>query len=210
VEFDSPDSLEEQIALVLDVIEIILSRKLNHHDFMMFMFLPRQFADEFSVPLKSLFGKYFGDDGFNYDFFTWDKGYAPPVGGDTSISPDSEMILYFNTGRPLPVVDADKNEINIHSSFLRYRQGKRGGADDCWKPVPLIEHLIHLATDITCRSEAASNQLILDPFCGSGATGIAAVNCSRDFLLIDSCKAQWEIARAKVLEAMQEKESSAA
>lgn len=45
------------------------------------------------------------------------------------------------------------------------------------KPVPLIRRLINTAT--------AKGELVLDPFCGSGTTCIAAKQLSRDFIGID-------------------------
>jgi site-specific DNA-methyltransferase (adenine-specific) len=48
------------------------------------------------------------------------------------------------------------------------------------KPVELMELLIQLVT--------AKGDLILDPFAGSGSTGIAAYNLQRDFILIEQDK----------------------
>ena len=45
------------------------------------------------------------------------------------------------------------------------------------KPVPLMEQLIHDFTDY--------GDTILDPFCGSGSTGVAAVRCGRNFIGIE-------------------------
>ena len=42
------------------------------------------------------------------------------------------------------------------------------------KPIKLMEYLIELTTN--------KNDLILDPFMGSGTTGIASVNLDRNFL----------------------------
>jgi len=45
------------------------------------------------------------------------------------------------------------------------------------KPVPLLEHLIKLFT--------VEDAIILDPFMGSGTTGVAATNTSRNFIGIE-------------------------
>jgi len=45
------------------------------------------------------------------------------------------------------------------------------------KPVALIERVI--------RASSLPGDVVLDPFCGSGATAIAAMNCGRGFMLVD-------------------------
>ena len=42
------------------------------------------------------------------------------------------------------------------------------------------------------------NQIVLDPFMGSGTTGIAALNLNRKFIGIEIDKERFEIARANI------------
>jgi len=61
------------------------------------------------------------------------------------------------------------------------------------KPIKLMEYLINMVT----RKGAT----VLDPFMGSGSTGIACANIGRDFIGIDMNEHYCEIARARIKDA---------
>jgi site-specific DNA-methyltransferase (adenine-specific) len=61
------------------------------------------------------------------------------------------------------------------------------------KPVILIEHLIKLFT--------LPNQVVLDPFLGSGSHGVAAINSGRQFIGIEIEKGYARIAERRMMEA---------
>jgi len=58
------------------------------------------------------------------------------------------------------------------------------------KPVPLLERAILSSSD--------EGDLVVDPFAGSGSTGVAAVNTKRDFLLGDLDPAMVNMARSRL------------
>jgi site-specific DNA-methyltransferase (adenine-specific) len=58
------------------------------------------------------------------------------------------------------------------------------------KPPAISEVLVTQSTD--------SSQLVIDPFCGSGSVGVAAVRHGRDFAGNDLCAEAVEIARARL------------
>lgn len=58
------------------------------------------------------------------------------------------------------------------------------------KPVALMQWLIRLVT--------VPGQVVLDPFGGSGTTGVAAVREGRDFILIERDEAYWAICDARI------------
>ena len=62
------------------------------------------------------------------------------------------------------------------------------------KPVELIEQIILKSTD--------ENDTILDPFMGSGTTGIACVNNNRNFIGIERDKQYFDIAQNRIKEAI--------
>jgi site-specific DNA-methyltransferase (adenine-specific) len=70
---------------------------------------------------------------------------------------------------------------------------KEGGLHPTQKPVRLMQALIELTTQ--------EGQIVLDPFCGSGTTLVAAKNLSRRFLGFEAEKAYVEIARKRLSEA---------
>jgi site-specific DNA-methyltransferase (adenine-specific) len=61
------------------------------------------------------------------------------------------------------------------------------------KPVALMEYLIKIYSPF--------NSIVLDPFCGSGTTGVAAKKQSRNFVGIDLSEHYTEIARRRMTDA---------
>ena len=102
-------------------------------------------------------------------------------------APKHEFILYMHKGRSLfrngrapDVVMADKvsGAKMVHSTE---------------KPVPLLE------TFITNNSD--KSQLVLDPFMGSGSTGVACANIGRSFIGIELDADYFDIAEKRIQEA---------
>jgi len=66
------------------------------------------------------------------------------------------------------------------------------------KPIELVSRCILAASD-----EGAT---VLDPFCGSGTTGVAAVQSNRKFIGVDLELEYLELARKRIDRAIKEKE----
>ena len=45
---------------------------------------------------------------------------------------------------------------------------------------------------------AAEETMVLDPFCGSGTTGVACVNTNRNFIGIERDEEYYEIAKTRI------------
>ena len=60
------------------------------------------------------------------------------------------------------------------------------------KPIKLLSHLIRLFTQ--------ENHLVLDPFCGSGATALAALQNKRRFIGFEIEEAYFKFAKKRVME----------
>ena len=60
------------------------------------------------------------------------------------------------------------------------------------KPIDILERLI--------RNSSKKNQVILDPFMGSGSTGVACKNLNRDFIGIELDEKYFEIAKERINE----------
>ncbi len=75
----------------------------------------------------------------------------------------------------IPKVRQNKNSYNYHPTI---------------KPVELMEHLVKLIT--------FENQKVLDPFMGSGSTGIACKNLDRNFIGYERDKNYFEIAKKRL------------
>ena len=69
----------------------------------------------------------------------------------------------------------------------------------CQKPVQLLERLIN----VSCREGG----VVLDPFMGSGSTGVACVNTGRDLIGIELGREYYDIAVERIAKARESKEA---
>ena len=70
------------------------------------------------------------------------------------------------------------------------RSAERGKRLPMQKPVDIVVPMLDASTDV--------GQLILDPFCGSGTTGVAAIRLSRRFIGIEIDPGYADIARKRI------------
>jgi site-specific DNA-methyltransferase (adenine-specific) len=92
----------------------------------------------------------------------------------------------------------------MNNSTLRYEQGreptpraeqsKNHNHHPTVKPVKLMEYLVRLVTP--------KNGICLDPFIGSGTTGVACANTGRKFIGIELEQKYVEIANKRLQEAL--------
>jgi DNA modification methylase len=123
-------------------------------------------------------------------FLVWDKGPAVGGGGDraTCWKFTWELIQVGGFGRLSGPRDP---------SVLRYYVGQTGSADHPnQKPVALLEYLIEKLTK--------PGDTILDPFMGSGSTGVACVQTGRNFIGIEIDKGYFAIAKKRIRAAQKE------
>lgn len=96
----------------------------------------------------------------------------------------------------------------VHGDFKIQNRSARDIYDCSWsttkpnghpaeKPVKLLKHLILLTT--------RSAQVILDPFMGSGSTGVAAVSHGRAFIGIEQDERWFDVACRRIEQAYQER-----
>jgi len=79
---------------------------------------------------------------------------------------------------------------DVWTDIHRIRHNKRRDEHPCQLPIPLLERLILMSTD--------EGDLILDPFVGTGTTGVAAKKLGRRFVGIDIDEKYIEISRKKI------------
>lgn len=85
----------------------------------------------------------------------------------------------FANGRPKSVIEAKRPS------------PKQDHGHPTCKPVPLMENLITSTSD-------GSGGVILDPFMGSGSTGVAAKNLNRNFIGIELDETYYNIAKERI------------
>ena len=75
--------------------------------------------------------------------------------------------------------------------------GERGyGKHPTQKPLKLMEHFVTILSNEGDR--------VLDPFMGSGSTGVAAVKNNRDFIGVELDKTYYEISKKRIEEILNE------
>ncbi len=113
-----------------------------------------------------------------------------------NLKPTFEPILWFTKPYKIGTTIADNvltHGIGAYNekAFVRYASGPENtircgfspdesGRHPTQKPVVLMQVLIELTT--------REGQLVLDPFCGSGSTLVAAKNIGRHYLGFDNCE----------------------
>lgn len=114
----------------------------------------------------------------------WDKNRGGAMG--SFWRNNHEWIPVFSKGNPTPLP---------HGGFFNtYREAKpQGGAHPTEKPVGLLAYMVE-----------AVDGLILDPFMGSGTTGVACVQTGRNFIGIEIDPGYAEIARARIAKAQEQ------
>jgi len=97
---------------------------------------------------------------------------------------------------------ASTKEVNWNKkypkSIIRFFNGhQKGKVHPNQKPLDLLEYMI--------QTYSKENDLILDPFMGSGSTGVACVNTNRNFIGIELNEKYFEIAKNRIEEAEKNK-----
>jgi DNA modification methylase len=111
----------------------------------------------------------------------WDKKI---LGMGTSIRYQHENVAVFKLGDPV--------ELNPLASVLTYQRITGGRPHE--KPVQIMENL--------CL--AVPGQLILDPFMGSGSTGVAAVGLNKKFIGIEIDQKYFDLSCKRISNALKQ------
>lgn len=94
-----------------------------------------------------------------------------------------EMILFFEKGK------RKLNDLGI-PDVLSFKKVKGSEFYPTEKPVELLEVFVYNAS--------SEGQLVIDPFCGSGSTGEAALNLGRRFMGADITERAVQVATARL------------
>ncbi len=113
----------------------------------------------------------------------WDKGSGGMGDLVSSYAPSYEMILVASRGKNV-LNDGRKRDV---MQFNRHRQNLIHPAQ---KPIALLENLIK-----DCTKEG---DVVLDPFMGSGSTGIACKNTNRKFIGIELSEDYYNLSKSRI------------
>jgi DNA modification methylase len=124
------------------------------------------------------------------NLIVWDKGGAVGGGGDiaTCLKRSWELIQVARNG---PLIGGRQE------SVVRFPSLPSDTADHiAAKPVPLMEWLL--------RAFTPAGQTILDPFMGSGTTGVACMNLGRKFIGVELERKYFDIACERIDQAQRQ------
>jgi len=118
------------------------------------------------------------------NLLVWDKGQFG-IGGNWR--PCHELILICAKGRFV----THSNNLRSILEFKKVHHSKAVHPTE--KPIPLLSHLI--------AEPDYDPKVILDPFMGSGTTGVACVNTNRNFIGIEMDENYFNIAKQRIADA---------
>lgn len=99
-----------------------------------------------------------------------------------------EFIVHFSHGRARQVFRRDMPNVLRHSRFL-------DNEHDTQKPIGLMEDLITVVSDI--------GEFVVDPFMGSGTTGVACVKLGRRFIGCEIDEGYFKVAVKRIAAAIE-------
>lgn len=130
---------------------------------------------------KSKFEKYFKLK----NILVWVKNNHGSGDLKAQYAPKYEFILYGNKGR--------RNFENGRNEDVLFFNKTNNKYHPTEKPVELLEFLI--------KNSSKENELVFDPFAGSGSTGVACINTNRKFLGVEINNVYFDIAKQRIYEA---------
>lgn len=179
-----------------------------------------EYWEPFKVDMRSAGWKLFG-------WFVWDKGFGVPCGDVNRLPLAHEWIFQFNRAAKKPNKWVRSKDRTIPGRGIRQPDGSlktltspslvgqpykmpdsvirlpphqaRNGIENLHPaifPVDFASHLIRTFSD--------SGNIILDPFMGSGTTGVAAVKLGRKFIGIEIEPKYFDIACRRISETLKQ------
>ena len=135
----------------------------------------------------------FTANGFHFiKSLIWNKGNK--IMGQYYMS-QFEYILFFRKGRGVKINNCGTSDIiSVPNKKQKGEDGKN--LHDTEKPVELMKILV--------ENSSKENGIVLDPFMGIGATGVAALNTNRNFIGIELDEKYYNIAKERINQATKE------
>lgn len=88
-----------------------------------------------------------------------------------------------------------------HNNVWKSTERNNGKQHPTQKPIDLMTRII--------KTSSKEDGVILDPFMGSGSTGVACINTGRNFIGIELDKQYFEIAQERINKAITQKQGEA-
>lgn len=126
------------------------------------------------------------------EFIVWDKINAEPAIGEGVLNSRFEAVIVFQNSAPesRKFETAQFGRGTLQNVWQIKRGKKIDGSHGAVFPLELAELIIENFTK--------ANATVLDPFLGTGTTGLAAKNLGRDFVGIEMLQKYYDIAQERI------------
>ena len=125
-----------------------------------------------------------------FDIICWHKTNALPTYSNKYLT-DTEYLLYFRKGRGKCFPQSYDDAKTYYIAPINHKDKKLYGHPTI-KPLDITEKII--------RNSSKENNIILDPFMGSGTTGVACINTNRNFIGMELDENYFAIAKNRIEE----------
>lgn len=122
-----------------------------------------------------------------HNLLIWEKNNSTP---NKWYMKNCEYTLFLRKGKAFPIYDMGSQTVHKFNNII----GKK--VHPTQKPVELMEYYL--------LNSSKEGETILDPFMGSGSTGIASVKNKRNFIGVELDKKYYDIAENRIKQAIQE------
>ena len=128
-----------------------------------------------------------------YDLLIWDKMDNRMMSSKFHASDIEYIVRIYESGVSLNKVWDEEGKKSDSDHYMKLQSFKKpDGEHTTQKPVELIKRLI--------RISSRENDLVLDPFAGSGTTGVACKNLNRNFIGMELDEEYFKIAAERINE----------
>ena len=110
---------------------------------------------------------------------------------------DLKKVKYTFNYALMKELNNNKQMKDVWTTSITKPSEKKNGRHPTQKPLEILERIILASTN--------ENDLILDPFCGSSTTGIAAVKLKRNYIGIDNEKEYLDLSIRRYKEIKEDK-----
>lgn len=129
-----------------------------------------------------------------FDIICWHKTNALPTYSNKYLT-DTEYLLYFRKGRGKCFPQSYDDAKTYYIAPINHKDKKLYGHPTI-KPLDITEKII--------RNSSKENNIILDPFMGSGTTGLACLNINRNFIGMELDEKYFNIAKVRIGQRLEE------
>ena len=140
------------------------------------------------VQIPDYFNFYVNKHKCKFDILCWHKTNALPTYSNKYLS-DTEYLLYFRKGKGKCFPESYEDAKTFYISPINHKD-KKEFRHPTIKPLDITEKII--------RNSTREGQLVLDPFMGSGTTGVACINTNRNFIGYELDEHYFQIAKERL------------